>query len=202
VLLVGVLIGCGGSDTATTAAPPDAHVWRKVGETLGLELQSEHGTRSADLPRTDLHVHSQGHRVSTGLEVTNEFRLKGLSGERVLMIGAMTVTERKQEAVIDALRRGGIEITAMHKHLRGERPRLWWMQVYAIGDPRQTARGLWSALDETATPDPPRRDDAGALDLDRRAIAERSSAATWRSRRERCTSASRIAATSVTPGRA
>ena len=80
VLLVGVLIGCGGSDTATTAAPPDAHVWRKVGETLGLELQSEHGTRSADLPRTDLHVHSQGHRVSTGLEVTNEFRLKGLSG--------------------------------------------------------------------------------------------------------------------------
>jgi hypothetical protein len=65
-------------------------------ETLGLELESEHGTRSADLPRTDLHVHSQRHRVSTGLETTNEFRLMGLSGERVLMIGEMTVTERTQ----------------------------------------------------------------------------------------------------------
>jgi hypothetical protein len=135
----------------------------------------------------------------TGLEITNEFRFKGLSGERVLMIGEMTVTEREQEAVIDALRRG--EITAMHKHLRGERPRLWWMHVYAIGDPRQTARGLRSALDETATPDPPRRDDAArSTSTDGRSRS--SSAATWRSRTERCTSASRIAATSVTPGRA
>ncbi len=173
VLAVAVLGGCGGLGTATTAAPPPGgHVWNQVGETLGVKLERGDGTRSADLPRSDLHVRSQGRRVSAGLEITNEFRFKGLRDGRALMIGEMTVTEREQEAVIDALRRGRIAITAMHKHLRGERPRLWWMHVYAVGDPRRTARGLRAALDQTATPDPPQAEHAGRLDLDRRAIEQ------------------------------
>jgi hypothetical protein len=62
VRLVGVLIGCGwfgyGNDGGSAGRPR----LEEGGETLGLELESEHGTRSADLPRTDLHVNSHGHR--------------------------------------------------------------------------------------------------------------------------------------------
>jgi hypothetical protein len=162
----------GGSLPTTAAVRPGGPDWKQVGDTLGVELDQEQGTRSADLPRSDLDVRSQGHSISPGLEITNEFRFEEMSGGRALMIGEMTVTEAEQQAVIDALQRGGIQITAMHKHLRRETPRLWWMHVYALGNAMQTARALRSAVDETATPKPAAEERPGGVDLDRRAIEQ------------------------------
>jgi hypothetical protein len=122
VLLVGVLIGCGGSDTATTAAPPDAHVWRKVGETLGRELQSEHGTRSADLPRTDLHVHSQGHRLGRvtlppAMELSDVAFFQPIGDRRAIANGDIVMTANEIQAVIRALRENDIQALSLHTHM-------------------------------------------------------------------------------------
>jgi hypothetical protein len=47
---------------------------------------------------------------------------------------------------------GGIEIAPTHKHRRHEIPGLWWVHVYALGDPVKTARVLRGALDIPGLP--------------------------------------------------
>jgi hypothetical protein len=49
--------------------------------------------------------------------------------------------------VLRALRKRGIEVTAVHNHMLGEEPRLFFMHFWAVGDAAQVARGLRTALD-------------------------------------------------------
>jgi hypothetical protein len=51
--------------------------------------------------------------------------------------------------VIRALRSGGIEVTALHSHMLGESPRLFFMHFWASDDGVTIARGLRAALDLT-----------------------------------------------------
>jgi hypothetical protein len=51
--------------------------------------------------------------------------------------------------VIRALRQHGIGITALHSHLIGETPRLYFMHFWANDDAVKLARGLRAALNET-----------------------------------------------------
>src|SRR6185295_14238226 len=48
------------------------------------------------------------------------------------------------------LRSNGIEITALHSHMLGEQPRLFFMHFWANDDAMKLARGLRAALDKTA----------------------------------------------------
>jgi len=50
-------------------------------------------------------------------------------------------------AVIAALRGHGIEITALHNHLIGEQPRLFFMHFWGNGETSALAKGLRAALD-------------------------------------------------------
>jgi hypothetical protein len=47
-----------------------------------------------------------------------------------------------------ALTSGGIEITALHTHMIGEQPKLYFMHFWSVGDARQLAATFKSALDK------------------------------------------------------
>ncbi|HEV7838080.1 MAG TPA: DUF1259 domain-containing protein, partial [Gemmatimonadaceae bacterium] len=48
-----------------------------------------------------------------------------------------------------ALSENGIQVTALHSHMIGEEPRLFFMHFWAIDDATKLARGLRAALDRT-----------------------------------------------------
>jgi hypothetical protein len=50
--------------------------------------------------------------------------------------------------VIRALQANGIEITALHSHMLGEQPRMFFMHFWANDDTRKLATGLRAALDK------------------------------------------------------
>lgn len=78
-----------------------------------------------------------------------------------------SITEEELQPVIDKLQQGGIEQTALHKHLLDESPRLWWLHFRGYGDPVQTAQTLRSALESTDTPlDESSEEESENLDLD------------------------------------
>ena len=51
--------------------------------------------------------------------------------------------------VIRALRANGIGVTAVHSHMLGESPRLYFMHFWAADDALKLARGLGAGLDQT-----------------------------------------------------
>jgi len=49
------------------------------------------------------------------------------------------------------LRSNGIEVTAIHNHMLGEEPRLFFMHFWANDDTQKVAKGLRAALDQVKT---------------------------------------------------
>ncbi|CRH13594.1 lipoprotein lpqo [Mycobacterium tuberculosis] len=72
-----------------------------------------------------------------------------------------------------AVQAGGLQQTALHKHLLEQSPPIWWTHIAGHGDAADLARAVRSALDATDTP-PPASATSGqtSLDLDTAAIDE------------------------------
>lgn len=137
------------------AAPGQARGidWTAVGQAIGQPLTTEsQDVHTAEWLRTDLHVVNAGVTENPGMELNAEASFHQTSGGQAVMIGEVTLTGSEVNAVADRLQRGSIKITALHKHIQDETPRLWWLHYWALGDPVQIARAVHSALTATSIP--------------------------------------------------
>lgn len=66
---------------------------------------------------------------------------------KAAITGDFPLTAREVNPVLRALVDNGIEVTALHTHMLGERPHLFFMHFWANGDAETLARGLKAALD-------------------------------------------------------
>jgi hypothetical protein len=71
-------------------------------------------------------------------------------GGKAAITGDFVLVAEEVQPVIKALRRSGIEITAIHSHMLDEQPRLIFMHFWANDDAQKLARGLRDAVDKTA----------------------------------------------------
>jgi Domain of Unknown Function (DUF1259) len=148
IVLVGVGVWVGARQQQSSSVD-----WDAVGQALGKDLENKgEGVQGAELRRSDLTVTSEGVTLDPGMELAAEANFKDTGDGKALMIGEATITEDELEPVIDKLQQGGIEETALHKHLLDESPRLWWLHYRGYGDPVQIAQTLRSALESTGTP--------------------------------------------------
>jgi hypothetical protein len=81
-----------------------------------------------------------------GLGTAINFQMEG-SGAAAT--GDFVLVAAEVQPVIRALRRHGIEVTALHNHMLDEEPRLFFLHFWGRGDAEQIARGLRAALDLT-----------------------------------------------------
>jgi Domain of Unknown Function (DUF1259) len=64
--------------------------------------------------------------------------------------GDFVLTAKEVDPVMQALRDGGIEITALHNHMLDDQPRLFFMHFWAHDDAVKLAQGLKAALSHIA----------------------------------------------------
>jgi hypothetical protein len=64
--------------------------------------------------------------------------------------GDFATTEGELQPVLKALRKGNINIVAIHNHMEGENPRIIFLHYWGIGAPADLAKGVKSALDAQA----------------------------------------------------
>ena len=69
------------------------------------------------------------------------------TGGRAVATGDFVMIASEVPAVIAELRRHGIDVTALHNHLVGEQPRLFFMHFWGNGDAKALAQGFRAALD-------------------------------------------------------
>lgn len=159
--------------TGTTVAQPRGIDWNAVGQAIGRPLETEaQDVHTAEWLRTDLHVVNAGVTENPGMELNAEVSFHQIGAGKTVMIGETTLTGDEVNKVADRLQRGGVLITALHKHLQDETPRLWWMHYWALGDPVAIARTVHAALAQTGIPlsqkeektPPPINLDVAALD--------------------------------------
>src|SRR5215207_9598205 len=147
VLAVMGLSACGGSSTAAQNEEASSPDWDAVGEAIGKEGERMEGdVYRINMPRGDLSVTSQGVDIESGLALGSYVAFKQTGENEAMVMGDLVLTEDEYNPVIDRLQEGGIEQTAIHKHLLDESPAIWWTHIHGQGTrlrwPRRSARRL------------------------------------------------------------
>jgi hypothetical protein len=109
------------------------------------------GVYRVGLPRADLAVTLDGVRLQSGFALGSYAAFETLPG-KTLVVGDLCLLEREIGTVMTQLQKNGIEITALHNHLRNETPHVMYMHFLGTGDAATLAQSLRRALETTGTP--------------------------------------------------
>jgi hypothetical protein len=175
VIALGALLasGCSGPATSSPTDPPHSTIdWNVVGQAMGSPLKAEEGdVHTAEFLRTDLHVVNAGVTESPGMELGAEAMFHPSTSGAAVMIGETTVTDQELNKVLTRLEQDHtVQVTAVHKHLQSETPRLWWVHYAGYGDPVAIAGTLHAAFALTGMPLSVPAADAAPMPLDTAAL--------------------------------
>ena len=92
-------------------------------------------------------VTMDGHTVVPALGYGTPINVQMVSESRAVASGDFAVVGEKVEGVLSALASHDIVGTAVHSHLIGERPTIYYIHFWADGTPADVLRGLRAAVD-------------------------------------------------------
>lgn len=121
----------------------------KLDEIIGVKGTANGGVYQFGVPRRDPIV-EMGIKVTGALGGVNAINFQPTGNGKAAITGDFLVTGNEVNPLIRALRANDIEVTAIHSHMLGEQPRLFFIHFWANDDAIKLARGIRAALDKTA----------------------------------------------------
>jgi hypothetical protein len=97
-------------------------------------------------PRAE-QITQDGTPVPASFGLATAINFQPTSNGRAVATGDFVLIGSEVTPVLTELRRNGIEVTALHNHLTGEQPRLFFMHFWGNAQALSLATGLRSALD-------------------------------------------------------
>lgn len=136
---------------AATTPPPIELDTAQLDEIIGVKGQANGGVYQFGVPRRDPIMQQDAPLTPPGpLGMATGIAFEPTGGAKAAITGDFVLTADEVNPVVKALRANGIEVTALHSHMLGEQPRLFFMHFWANDDAIKLAHGLRSALDKMA----------------------------------------------------
>jgi hypothetical protein len=117
-----------------------------VEHALGATGKPNGGVLQFSFPRAD-QVSEQGMAVPASMGLATAINFQPTGAGKAAISGDFVLVGSEVDPVLRAIRSGGIEVTALHNHMLGEEPRLFFMHFWANADAVQLAHALRGALD-------------------------------------------------------
>ena len=140
-----------GTSFATTAAPPPSAPLGidtgQVGQILGYHGKVNGGVYQVGVPRAET-VTVDGVDIPPSMGLATAINFQPIGGAKAAITGDFVLLGTEVNPVIRALQVNGIAVTALHSHMLGETPRLFFMHYWGSDDALTLARGLRAALDQ------------------------------------------------------
>ncbi|HEV7350854.1 DUF1259 domain-containing protein [Telluribacter sp.] len=102
--------------------------------------------------REDLTVEAMGTEITAAMGLNSWASFAGTK-DNAHIAGDITMLEHEVNPVIKALRANNLEVVALHNHMLGDNPRMYFLHYYGRGPATQLALGFRAALDELGKPD-------------------------------------------------
>lgn len=132
----------------TTAPPPPVTIdTALVFRTLGLSGRAQGAVAQVSTVLVPGTVTMHGRTVTPALGYGTPINIQAVGPDRAVATGDFTVLADKVAPVFEALTAHGITATALHSHLVGEEPKIYYMHFWADGPLADVLRGLRAALD-------------------------------------------------------
>ena len=126
-----------------TALPPTNSITGKtIEDILGVKGQASKGMFKIVIGRTTKMIDTE---VGKDMGVNTWAAFAG-TDENALVDGDFAVHEKELQSVLKILRKGGINIVAIHSHMAGENPRILFLHYWGIGSATDLAKSLKASL--------------------------------------------------------
>ncbi len=144
--------------------------WKAIEDVFGFPPANlPGGVVRFNMPRKDLHVTLGSVEIKPGLALGAWAAFNRVGENDAMIMGDLVLTEDEVAPVMKALHDGGVEVTAIHNHLVGERPKIMYIHMGGHGDPVKLAQAIKRAVGLTKTPLPqgtPAKESAADLGFD------------------------------------
>ena len=121
---------------------------------FGKMPSKENGFFKFSFPRQDINVTLSGIKIDPRFAFTTWFAFMPQDSNSTsgMMMGDVVLLESEFGAVLKKLDEKGIDISAIHNHLLGEKPKIMYLHVMSMGNPMDLFERLKAVLSVTATP--------------------------------------------------
>ena len=133
--------------SAPTTTPSLGLDTTAIAKALGFSGKVAGGVYQVGVPRLDT-IQLDGMVVPPAMGVATAINFQSTGPGRAATTGDFVLLASEVNPVIRALRDHGIVVTALHSHMLGETPRLFFMHFWANGDATKLTEGLRAALDQ------------------------------------------------------
>lgn len=137
----------GASPPAAGIAPPLDLDTAVIHRTLGHEGKVNGGVYQVSVPRREP-IRLHGIVVPPSMGVSTAINFQPTGGGRAAITGDFVMRSDEVGRIIPILRGSGIAVTALHSHMIGEEPRLYFMHFWANDDAARLGAALRRALDQ------------------------------------------------------
>jgi hypothetical protein len=115
---------------------------------MGRPGKANGGVYQFTFPRAERIV-EEGMQEPASMGTGTAISFQPLGRGRAATTGDFVLLASEVDAVMRALRSSGIEVTALHSHMLGEQPTIYFMHFWGVAQAAQLASGLRAALDRT-----------------------------------------------------
>lgn len=127
--------------------PETAMPWfaAAVTQGLGYNGKASNGVLSISVPRAEA-IAMQGYAIPPAMGVAIGMNFEDAGGGRIATTGDFVLVASEVAPVERSLRAHFFDVTALHHHMLGDEPRLYYMHFWSVQTPALIAAGLKDAL--------------------------------------------------------
>lgn len=141
-------------DTVAAGAPPALDLdTAAIAAALGYHGKASGGVYQVGVPRTG-RIMEGSEEVPASMGTATSINFQSTGGGKAAIAGDFVLTGNEVNPVIRVLRDNGIEITALHSHMIGDAPHLYFMHYWANDDAIKLAHAMGAALAKTQSAKP------------------------------------------------
>jgi hypothetical protein len=136
------------SPTSPVPATPIGLDTVAIAKVMGVRGKVNGGVYQLSIPRREK-ILEEKLEIPSAMGIATAINFQSTGANTAAVTGDFVLLGREVNPVIWALSENGIEVTAIHSHMIGEQPRLFFMHFWANDDVAKLTRGLRAALDRT-----------------------------------------------------
>ncbi|MDA8249631.1 MAG: DUF1259 domain-containing protein [Rhodospirillales bacterium] len=130
---------------APAGAEPLALDTKQIDSVLGYRGKANSGVYQFAIARADT-IREGGMTLPPAMGTAIAINFQPTANDKAAITGDFALLASEVTPVLQALRRNGIEVTALHNHMLNDQPRMLFVHFWANDDPVQLAKGLRAAL--------------------------------------------------------
>jgi hypothetical protein len=134
--------------TASAEAVANTIDTKNLDGIFGAKGEMSKGVYKYTFGRPDVDLREHGVKISTFLGFNTWAAWQG-TPDKAAVAGDFVMLENEVEPVVKALIENNIEVVALHNHMVHEKPHVFFLHYWGIGNAEQMAKGLKAAIDQT-----------------------------------------------------